>query len=247
MWRILGASEIGTSHVKQGTPCQDAHVWSIVQPDCWVAAVADGLGSAKNSRDGAQIAVEGALRQLASEALPETDEGWKKLFEAAFIAARDDLGREASTRGEPIESFDTTLIVVASTYRQIATAHVGDGAVVGWVDDDKILTISAPERHEFLNVVTPITVADLPGAIRYSFYRGAVAGVCVMTDGLQSLSMNLESGVAFDGFFRPLFTGLQRAEGSPNVEELQAFLASDEINSRTTDDKTLLWATWSAL
>lgn len=247
MWRILGASEIGTSHVRQGTPCQDAHGSVLMSPEFLVAAVADGLGSAPNSGEGASLAITESLRLVAEAAAthaPESDDEWQDLFERAFLAARTGLEAAAATTNLPVESFDTTLILAVATPSHIVAAHVGDGAVIGWVDEDVILTISSPERHEFLNFVTPITVANLRRAIRHSVFTGRIQGICLMTDGLQSLAMNLESGVAYDGFFRPLFTQLHDAKDVPDEDGLREFLGSNDVNSRTTDDKTLLWATW---
>ncbi len=247
MWRVLGASAIGTSHFRQGTPCQDAHGTAQVSPEVLIAAVADGLGSAPNSAEGARLAITESLRLVVEKAAthaPESDDEWRDLFERAFLAARSSLEAASGAQNLPVESFDTTLILAVAMPSRIVVGHVGDGAVIGWIEDHQILTISSPERHEFLNFVTPITVTDLRRAIRHSVFNGRVHGICLMTDGLQSLAMNLDSGVAYGGFFRPLFTQLHDAEDVPNEDGLQEFLGSNDINSRTTDDKTLLWATW---
>ena len=45
MWRVIGASEQGTSHHQHDLPCQDAYAWQVIG-DHFMIAVADGLGSA---------------------------------------------------------------------------------------------------------------------------------------------------------------------------------------------------------
>jgi len=55
-WRVLGASVRGVRHLRDGTPCQDAHAWRAL-PDGRVAlAVADGAGSAAHAEAGAGAA-----------------------------------------------------------------------------------------------------------------------------------------------------------------------------------------------
>lgn len=67
-WRILGASLAGSSHLAAGLPCQDAHGWRELPGGVWLAAVADGAGSAPRSDEGAALAVDAALEALAAAA-----------------------------------------------------------------------------------------------------------------------------------------------------------------------------------
>src|SRR5262245_40585541 len=66
-WRYAGASVIGTSHGKSGSPCQDKHdcriFWEKEQPILAIA-VSDGAGSATNSTIGASITCATLLEQV---------------------------------------------------------------------------------------------------------------------------------------------------------------------------------------
>ena len=69
MWRTIGASVIGTSHVATETRCQDHSAYAVVERaagDALVLALADGAGSAAASFHGAKTAVESALAYLTA-------------------------------------------------------------------------------------------------------------------------------------------------------------------------------------
>src|SRR5262245_40573782 len=59
-WVWAGARAIGTAHLTQGLPCQDAFVCRIWQegahPAVFIATLADGAGSAECAEVGAQLA-----------------------------------------------------------------------------------------------------------------------------------------------------------------------------------------------
>jgi len=59
-WVWAGARAIGTAHLAQGLPCQDAFVCRMWQegahPAVLIAALADGAGSAQCAEVGAQLA-----------------------------------------------------------------------------------------------------------------------------------------------------------------------------------------------
>ncbi|MEP7199158.1 MAG: PP2C family serine/threonine-protein phosphatase, partial [Chloroflexota bacterium] len=69
LWRVIGASVRGTSHVRANAPNQDALRWLPASGDSLplVVALSDGHGSAKSFRSqvGARIAVETATHILA--------------------------------------------------------------------------------------------------------------------------------------------------------------------------------------
>lgn len=53
-----GFSVVGKSHIKKGTCCQDSHCIRKLENGWIIAAVADGVGSAKNSHIGSKIAAK---------------------------------------------------------------------------------------------------------------------------------------------------------------------------------------------
>jgi hypothetical protein len=252
MWKVLAASERGVSHEKSDTPCQDALQWQTAGADAIVCAVADGLGTAPRSGHGSRLAADTAVAFLRDRILqlpPSSEDEWRSVLEAAMTAAADALRSAAGADDETVESFDTTLLIVAMTDEWTASAHVGDGAVVVWQSPDVLRTFSAPERNELANIVTPITVPNLKEIVRYRIERRAFDGIALLTDGLQPLSINGETDAPYVGFFGPLFSDLSNMQHEPeptDVEDLKAFLQSPRVNQRTSDDKTLLWVVRSA-
>lgn len=56
MWKAIYVSERGTSHVQDGTPCQDGCRVRVIGGSVLLTVCADGAGSASHARDGAQLA-----------------------------------------------------------------------------------------------------------------------------------------------------------------------------------------------
>ena len=46
MWNVAAATVAGASHLRRGLPTQDAHQWKVLADGIFVAAIADGAGSA---------------------------------------------------------------------------------------------------------------------------------------------------------------------------------------------------------
>ena len=69
-WRYALASTVGISHVKVGTPCQDASECRILQASdgssVLVAVVSDGAGSASRSEIGAKLACSLIIRRMSA-------------------------------------------------------------------------------------------------------------------------------------------------------------------------------------
>ena len=55
-WKIIGASVAGTSHLKQGKTCDDAHAHWQDEDGSLLLVVADGAGSARYAEKGARVA-----------------------------------------------------------------------------------------------------------------------------------------------------------------------------------------------
>ena len=66
-----------------------------------------------------------------------------------------------------------------------------------------------------------------------------VAGVALLTDGLQSLALKLPAATPHAPFFRPLF---QFASDPLKSGEIAGWMASPKVAARTDDDLTLLLA-----
>jgi len=245
MWTIISASVAGTSHARLGTPCQDAH--ATLSLDGWaLAAVADGLGSAPCSRDGAATAVDTAIAFLrtaietATPAVLDLEAMLARVGEA-FRAAREELVSLAEASGEPLAHYGTTLIVVALAAGGVAIGHLGDGAVVAAHADGSIETLSTPHSGEFLNEVLPLTAPTALAELRLTARAASFHRVALLSDGLQQLALRLPSGEPFVPFFAPLFAAVGPAlDPASGSAQLAAFLDSERVCERTEDDKTLV-------
>jgi hypothetical protein len=244
--RIFGASVIGPLHVRLGLPCQDACSFRSLEGESAVIAVADGLGSASRSEVGAQLAVEAACR-TATEILerPGPEESLGDVVKAAVTAARSALEQRVGEDGVDLRDLACTLIVVAVRRDRIATAHIGDGAVVADAPPG-LLLVSAPGDSEYANEVTPLTSDDWESSLRIIPLVVSVRSFAVLTDGCQRAALRkVRYGFEpFEPFFSPIFAyarGL--ADTAEGDEEVRALLSSAKVRGNSEDDKTLVVAT----
>src|SRR5688572_16955438 len=63
VWKVIGASVPGSSHIAAGTGCEDAADWA-VQASVTCLAVADGAGSRPLAHEGARAAVARVLSRV---------------------------------------------------------------------------------------------------------------------------------------------------------------------------------------
>lgn len=237
LWRVLAASVAGSGHIERDARCQDAHRVAVTAAGDLVIAVADGAGSAPRSDEGARVAVDAAVDCVVAAAEGETE-----LQEAAVRAAVA-AARDAVHAADPRDPRDlaTTLAVVVAAGDRVLAAQVGDGAVVLQRDGGDLEVLGPVDRAEFLNETCFLTSTGWEDELRVDVAPAAgLAGVAVMTDGLQLLALDMAAGAAHAGFFAPVFAWAAGGEGSD--DELAGFLASERVCARTDDDKTLVVA-----
>jgi hypothetical protein len=242
-WQAIGSSVQGSGHVPTSTPCQDAHGYRVTD-DYAIAVIADGLGSADQSEKGAHLAVETTL-DLLDKALrtmtPSAPEAWTETLKAAFDLSRQKLESVAERSGLPLREYGTTLIAVAVTLDWIAIGHLGDGAVVVLSDQDSVETISAPQHGEYANEVVPLTALDALASVRFTVRQQTIKAAALLTDGLQSLSINSATNEPYTPFFAPFFEAICGVIDTADASQaLARFLLSERICERTDDDKTLV-------
>lgn len=244
-WQVIYASVAGTSHLSRNIPCQDAYRFEVLADyDCIVAAVADGLGSASKSDQGAILAAETAVLAISETCLkqfPTNVELWKKILINAIQHARQALVEKSQVLQVPLRDLATTLIVVVVTPTWLSIAHIGDGVVVIQREEGKLLTISPPEQREYVGEVTPLTTPEIIEHVRFRVEPINVQCIAMMTDGLQHLSTNLATSLPYEPFFTPFFEVVcQPVDCAEASQQLSSFLASKRVCERTDDDKTLL-------
>ena len=245
-WKVVGASVAGTSHLRAELPCQDAYLISYEAGGGLLIAVADGAGSAPRSGEGAHRAVGRSLAALkvATQQPPQDESGWREAMALAFAEAREALVNLAESEGEPLPAFSTTLTCVAAVDGWLAVGQIGDGAVVFQEEDGTLYTAVQPHRGEYANETRFVTS---PGALDFLEVRALaqeVRALAVTTDGLLKLALLMPDYVPHPPFFDPLLKWVAQMESATvGEEELSAFLASERVSARTSDDKTLVLAT----
>jgi hypothetical protein len=248
LWKVVGASVTGSSHVRARRACDDAHAFVSRDDGTLLLAVADGAGSAIRAAEGSRVAtmsmIECVGRALDRFGHPRTVTSWGKLLQGSLKGTRSALER-ASTSEEcgqgALRDLATTLTFAAITDRWLAVVQIGDGAVVGYEHDEALRTLMPPSHGEYVNETDFVTGEDYLDRATYLVEtHSMLRGVMLMTDGLTPLALEAQSSEPFAPFFMPIFRFANRPEASEG--DLQAFLQSERVDARTDDDKTLLVA-----
>ena len=96
IWRILAASVPGTSHIRSGEGCEDAHSYRAIG-DTVILAIADGAGSAQCAIQGASEAVAAAVKslgnQIAAHSSPLDHSDMEIMLNTACYDAREAIER----------------------------------------------------------------------------------------------------------------------------------------------------------
>jgi serine/threonine protein phosphatase PrpC len=244
MWRVVGASIQGVSHVKAGQPCQDAHAWATLADGALIAAVADGAGSAASAEIGARLAAQTAiefLRGQLNDGLPLDEAAWQALLPATLQNARQQLEREAEARECALRELATTLLICVATERLTVAAQVGDGAMALENEARELLLLTAPQAGEYVNETAFLVSANYLEAMQFICLPERAQRLALFSDGLQRLALQMPLGKPHAPFFTPLFNFAAQAGAEAN-EQLAAFLRSPRIAERADDDLTLLLA-----
>ncbi len=244
-WRVVAASVRGTSHERTGQPGQDAHYWGILPEGVLVAAIADGAGSASLGDLGAVVAAREAVQTIAGRKapLPQDDSGWQPLLTEVLKVAQEAVCVEAIAHEVTERELATTLILIIAVPEFVAAAQVGDGATVVADVAGSISGVTAPQTGEYINQTTFLVSPNALNTAQFTVWRGPVAHIAILSDGLQMLALKMPGGTPHEPFFSPLFRFMAQVTDEAVAEEqLQAFLRSPRVRERTDDDLTLLLA-----
>jgi hypothetical protein len=245
---VIAATRIGEYHEASGAPCQDAFAWAEVNRDLLVIAVADGLGTAPRSDEGAAIIVRAAVDSTVAACAEEPAvHDLEHVVRLAAFAARAAVEGHADELGIPLSDLASTLVFVAVRGGAVCAAQVGDGAVVAETSGGLAL-VSGPNHGEYINEVTPLTASTWLEGFRVSPVLDAVRAVAVFTDGCERAALRRDHATPRDltphqGFFLPLFEFGRSVSGEAAAEsELCGLLASSKMAESSDDDKTLILA-----
>jgi uncharacterized protein YerC len=246
-WNVAAASVQGTSHVKRSQPCQDAYHWVVLDEAVLIAAVADGAGSVSLSEVGSNLAVQTAVEAIEDRAEKlktlKNQEDWSDFFQDICHLTLNVLEAEADLLQVDKRELSTTLILVVATPDAIATAQIGDGAVVMRDAVDRVTGLTNPNVEEFLEFTTFLTSPTAIDSIQIGFWEGKVTQLAMFSDGLQLLALKMPEGNPHEPFFSPLFQAIAQESDMDEMNKgLTKFLLSDRVTSKADDDLTLLIA-----
>jgi protein phosphatase 2C-like protein len=246
MWRFAAARATGSSHLKTGLPCQDRFACAALPTDTFVAALADGAGSAAMAERGAEIVVDTVVRSL-SAALQDGRTGICEILRQAAVEARERTLAVARDLGvEPRELASTLLAAVAGPMGGGAL-QIGDGVIVVGEGADEWCWVFWPQRGEYANTTHFLTDEDAEAHLQVDALSVGVTDISLLTDGLEPLALHYKTKTVFDRFFGGMFEPLLRSEGSSEIGQLsvalESFLTSPRIATHTDDDVSLVVAT----
>ncbi len=269
-WRIIGASVVGTGHLKEGKKCEDAHLTSQTPQGALLVAIADGASSASRGAEGAQQAVSAAMRAMTDRLryrLPEAEAEWHELLSASLQAARTavetlldtsstQLAPPAPPGEEPIATnasadaplklrdFASTVQLAVVLGAWVAAVQIGDGAVIAALPDGTFDAITWPKHGEYINETDFLTGRDYLRDAQFSIRRQEVRGLACMSDGLETITLDFQRHQPHPPFFERIFAFARHPQATAEVlrGELEHYLDSPDIRARTDDDKTLVLA-----
>jgi hypothetical protein len=105
-----------------------------------------------------------------------------------------------------------------------------------------------PDHGEYANTTSFLTQGTTLEFLRTASFTTPVRRLAMFSDGLERLVLDFRDKSAHAPFFDSIFNRMGQSVGEghlPEVsQELSDLLASDRINTRTDDDKSLLCAEW---
>ena len=250
-WTWAGARVAGTSHQAQALPCQDAFACRVWQaggaPPVLIAALADGAGSAEMAEVGAALATS-LVTEIVADALTEVlgRSSLADILRYAVGETRQAIELKAGHDARAINDYASTLLVAVLSPTSGAIGQIGDGAAV--IDDGagSWRPVHWPDHGEYANTTSFLTQNDALDQLRVATFDQPVRRVALFSDGLERLLLDFRTRTAHGPFFDSIFRRLAPPIGAGHLavvsEELAALLASEKVNSRTDDDKSLLCA-----
>jgi Protein phosphatase 2C len=247
-WQAIGCSEIGSSHIKTGIPCQDFCDYKIISNNqVTIGAVSDGMGSVAHSDLGAKIAVQTTLnclnqRDWLNNFINESQA--QVFFEKLLKTVVTEIQTVAKKDGYSVRDMACTLLTFIATPNLLVAMQCGDGLIVIRPHaSQNYQLIFQPQKGEYKNEYVPITSASAYQYMQVKVIAEPIDFICAATDGLEHFSLiKSKQWKAYDKFFEPVETQIMR---SPKTELekkkiVSDWLKSDDINQRTDDDKTVL-------
>jgi hypothetical protein len=244
-WKIVSASVTGRSHLASDRGNEDAVATRVLAHGTILLALADGAGSARRAGDGSRLAVAAAVQALGDEGFGGEGEevDLEDALRRALQQVRDTLAaRACESRARP-RDFACTLLLAVIHRETLAVLQLGDGAVVSRSSGNwQRVTQPLRGRHAGETVFVTSRRALDQAQVEVGS-NAAVEALALLSDGLEPVATVVATGTPHGPFFDPLvaFAGSNRDAAQQELE-LERFLASDRLQSRSLDDLSLILA-----
>ncbi|CNC50935.1 PP2C family serine/threonine-protein phosphatase [Yersinia similis] len=220
---IAAASRRGRSHEHVGSFRDDDFFISSNRDTGWnIMLVADGAGSAKNSRKGSQIVTETVGHYLSAQLsgdkgreLKERIINWApedqrvvgetfiRQFHHASVIAINNIKNESLIAEETVKSYSTTLLATVSfrtgTELFAAAFWMGDGAIAAYGPVGKVRILGTPDSGEYAGQTRFLdvdAVGDPEFSKRVSIGKWTgISHLVLMTDGVSDPRFETDNGL----------------------------------------------------
>jgi flagellar basal body-associated protein FliL len=243
MIEIFANSVRGTSHIKNGMPCQDSNKYVITENGWVIAAVADGVGSAVNSEIGAKIAAETAVL-FCRDNLPfdqQSEHGFKRTIYTAYNAALKKIYNLSQKNNQPFESYDTTLSLVIYNGHKLHYGHSGDGGILGLTIYGEFVSITKRQKGDDKNSVVPLRFGEQTWNID-SYSGDKLASVLLATDGMLDgvfMPSQLQMPFVKNQFYAPLMALFMHPAGYAYNSKAYCQMLNALMSGNLNDDKVI--------
>jgi hypothetical protein len=250
IWKAIGQSVIGSSHIANGKGCEDASVFRQFELEdgevAFIGFISDGAGSAKHASEAAQTAVDTAV-EFVYELLTEKVDWAEKHLLSLAETVYEKLQWLSQQTGDELNEYSCTLLGSIILPHRTCFIQIGDGAIVRNGGDGHFTTIWWPHNGEYQNTTTFLIDDPSFRYLKMKIIDERVDEVALFTDGLQMLALVNETESVHQPFFGNLFKWLRQVEEPAHLEildlKLSDYLSGEVINNRTDDDKTLVLVT----
>ena len=247
-WKIISASEKGTSHIQSADPCQDYRCFEVLDEisgeKFLLAVVADGAGSALKPIEGAEQVCNFIIGHIKEWLLDKQGVFFSSEIVQNWVDVTHEFIVDYAAK-EEMQPRDFACTLLGAVIGKRLPHFFKLVMVPSYFKENKYKVIFWPENGEYANMTYFVTDEEALNHLQV-LIDVAPDELAIFSDGFQRLALIYESKTVHTPFFTPMFKRLQNSETS-NLEvlqeELHQFLSHPRVNERTDDDKTLILAT----
>jgi hypothetical protein len=163
-----------------------------------------------------------------------------------ILEVQNAIGKEAESICLDPRELACTLLGFVAGQSCTACLQIGDGViVVADSEEGAYGHVFWPDRGEYVNTTHFVTEDQAVEHLQFAAMQRQIVEAALLTDGLQGVALDYQQHAAHEPFFRGLFAPLKTVEEGRCDElsrSLREFLASQRVNEKTDDDKTLVLA-----